>query len=289
MGKVKIAIKSIWGILVYPLLYYITSTVIGFIWGWITGFYIGFTTILQGHPASIEEIEEAIMAAVDFRIIALISCLITFFIVWLINHKVWKNTKFWNYSGVAVTTMLLCAVFGLLFNQVVMSGLYYVGLFTLYIGHQDFLTDLMRGNFLMAIFVVALVMPFVEEVIFRGVVLRRLLNCTSTEGALVIHALIFAVVHGDFTQGLYAFFLGLVLGWAYMKFNNIWVPIIMHMAFNLYGVLFANRAGIFEPSSAVFILMTVVAVIACILLGVLLMKRYNNIPDLIIDENIEES
>lgn len=48
-----------------------------------------------------------------------------------------------------------------------------------------------------------------------------------------IQALAFGIIHGNLVQGTYAFFLGLVLGYVYQKYHNIWMCMLLHAVINL--------------------------------------------------------
>jgi membrane protease YdiL (CAAX protease family) len=84
---------------------------------------------------------------------------------------------------------------------------------------------------------VAILGPVLEELVFRKILCDRLLPLG--EGyAVVISAAIFALVHGNFFQIFYAFFLGLIFGLIYVKTGRIRYSIIYHGAINfLNGVV----------------------------------------------------
>jgi CAAX protease family protein len=84
-----------------------------------------------------------------------------------------------------------------------------------------------------------------EELLFRGVLLRLLVEMTNTTVALAISAVVFGLVHlanpGATIWGALAIAVeaGLMLGAAYVAFQNLWVPIGLHLAWNW------AQAGIF--------------------------------------------
>lgn len=49
--------------------------------------------------------------------------------------------------------------------------------------------------------------------------------------------LIFAAVHGNLLQALYAFILGALLVWTYERFAKLTAPIILHVSANLISIL----------------------------------------------------
>ena len=45
-------------------------------------------------------------------------------------------------------------------------------------------------------------------------------------------AILFGVYHGSLLQGVYACALGILIGWSYERFKNIFAPILLHMSAN---------------------------------------------------------
>lgn len=76
-----------------------------------------------------------------------------------------------------------------------------------------------------------LVAPVVEELIFRGLVLRGLEKYGKIF-AILISAILFGLFHGNIVQGPYAFAVGLVLGYTAVEYNIGWA-MVLHMINNL--------------------------------------------------------
>ena len=76
--------------------------------------------------------------------------------------------------------------------------------------------------------------PIVEEVMFRGILLSRLLP--FGEGfAILVSALLFGFFHGNFAQFFYAFAIGLIFGLIASKTGRILYTAILHVALNFFG------------------------------------------------------
>lgn len=73
--------------------------------------------------------------------------------------------------------------------------------------------------------------PVVEELIFRGLLLR-LLEPWGKRFAIVASALLFGLFHGNLVQIPYAFLVGLVLGVVTMEYSIGWA-MVLHMVNNL--------------------------------------------------------
>ena len=55
--------------------------------------------------------------------------------------------------------------------------------------------------------------------------------------AMIWSALVFGVFHGNLVQGVYAFLIGLFFAWLMERTQRILVPMLGHMAANLFIVL----------------------------------------------------
>ena len=82
--------------------------------------------------------------------------------------------------------------------------------------------------------VVALLPPVVEELVFRGAVLRSLLEWKPQRPWLmiVVSALIFALVHVNPAQLLHTFLVGLLLGWLYWRTGSVVPGVALHWTNN---------------------------------------------------------
>ena len=73
--------------------------------------------------------------------------------------------------------------------------------------------------------------PIVEEILFRGVLLRGL-ERHGKRFAIVGSAILFGFFHGNLVQSPYAFAVGLVLGYVAMEYSIGWA-MVLHMVNNL--------------------------------------------------------
>ena len=83
-----------------------------------------------------------------------------------------------------------------------------------------------------------------EEIIFRGFYLHFFKTKFGFIGANLITAFLFSALHfqyiaqQNFIQLVILFVLGLFLGYVYEKTKSLWVPIIIHITFNILIFLF---------------------------------------------------
>jgi membrane protease YdiL (CAAX protease family) len=84
-----------------------------------------------------------------------------------------------------------------------------------------------------------IIVAVVEEVLFRGYVLRNLMRSYNKYIALVISSILFALMHGINPNiswfGMFDLFLaGLALGVSYSYTKNLWFPIAYHFSWNFF-------------------------------------------------------
>ena len=116
------------------------------------------------------------------------------------------------------------------------------------VNDQNVLTIVGENHFLSTLCIVVLV-PIVEETLYRGVVFGGIYR-KSPWAAYLVSTVAFAAIHvigyiGSYSpvQLLLCFLqylpAGLCLGWAYAKSDCIWASILMHMTINQIGLSLA--------------------------------------------------
>ena len=95
--------------------------------------------------------------------------------------------------------------------------------------------EIIDGSPLYLVFFFAVILgPIVEEVMFRRIVLQRLLP--FGEGfAVLTSALLFGLFHGNLSQFIYAFLFGALLGFLYCRTGRLRHTVLLHAALNLVG------------------------------------------------------
>jgi len=79
--------------------------------------------------------------------------------------------------------------------------------------------------------------PILEELLFRGIILDGYLKNYSPLMSALVSGFLFALVHGNLTQGVGAFFMGLVVGLLYWRVRSLIFCILLHMLINFVAFL----------------------------------------------------
>lgn len=113
--------------------------------------------------------------------------------------------------------------------------------------HMPELPNVVEGEFDMIMkdrwgyFVVGLLAPLAEEMVFRGAILRSLLRWKQNPWVgIAISALLFAVVHMNPAQMPHAFLIGLLLGWMYWRTDSIVPGVVYHWVNNTVAYVMYN-------------------------------------------------
>lgn len=106
-----------------------------------------------------------------------------------------------------------------------------------------------EGNPLITFFIMVICAPIFEEIIFRKLLIDR--SAKYGEGmAVLLSGLMFGLFHGNLSQFMYAFTLGIFFAFIYIKTGRILYSIILHMAINFMGsvlsVIIMNASGYLE-------------------------------------------
>ena len=105
------------------------------------------------------------------------------------------------------------------------------------IAYQNVAALFYQPSLLTQIIGLGLIVPIVEELLFRGVIFRRLRREFGRKAAVGISALIFGLIHGNLVQFIYAFILGALFAYLYELLGIIWVPICLHITANLVAIM----------------------------------------------------
>ena len=90
---------------------------------------------------------------------------------------------------------------------------------------------------------VGIIAPFLEEWLFRGIILAALLRRYEPRKAIIWSAVIFGIAHLNPWQFIAAFIIGCAMGWLFWRTRSIWIGIFMHWANNTAGFLLGFYAG----------------------------------------------
>lgn len=80
--------------------------------------------------------------------------------------------------------------------------------------------------------VTVLIVPFFEELIFRGLLYRRMRDYLGFWTSAALSAFCFGFLHGFAAQSLFAFGMGLFFAWVYERCNMLYAAVFVHATAN---------------------------------------------------------
>ena len=104
--------------------------------------------------------------------------------------------------------------------------------------------------------------PIGEELIFRGVTMRLARRALPFWLANIFQALMFGIFHMNWIQGIYAFALGLLLGYVCEKGGSIYYSLLMHILFNFWGTVLEQLLGNFGSTIFTALLMLLIMIVS---------------------------
>lgn len=116
-------------------------------------------------------------------------------------------------------------------------------------------------NSLISFSVVMLAAPVVEEIVFRGIVLGELKTSMNFYFANFLSALAFGIMHGSVFQAACTFVFGFILGLTAKKSRGLFLPVIIHIVYNLCDFLSDYYYILAEFSGGYIILISAIILI----------------------------
>ena len=159
------------------------------------------------------------------------------FLYWLILQMVPKARQNWTYPmgvGRFLGWFVICmggVYFGNLIGQFLMAVVSAITGQPMVNQVEEMIMDMS----LWAVIVSAVILaPIMEELIFRKLVLDRLAGYGPAV-AMSVSALVFGLAHGNFYQFFYAFLLGLIFAYIYLRTGKVRYSMMLHMMVNFCG------------------------------------------------------
>ena len=197
----------------------------------------------------------------------------------ILHHKQLSYARLFHDAPVsaAATLGLLIVPIALLVPALVLANL---AVNTLLISleapneYQQQMFERMMSIDVMSLLYVCVLAPFLEEMLFRGVILRSFLVQYPKGRAIAASAILFGIAHLNAYQFVVGVTIGLVLGWLYERTRSLWPCIALHALYNAASValtvMYANNAGKFGSDISIFAWM---GAFALALVGALGLKR----------------
>ena len=160
----------------------------------------------------------------------LLTFIITFGATFILATKMWSDRVIEkNKTPFAIFILLMPATIGMaIFSEGIVALLPMPQIVA------DFFASMVKFD-LPSYLTVAIAAPILEELIFRGVILKGFLKRYNPTKAIIFSALLFGIAHLNPWQFIAAFIAGVAIGWVYWKTRSIWPAIFIHFANNSFS------------------------------------------------------
>lgn len=251
--KDNVLIKA-WNILYPILIYYVVSNVVMALLTIVLGIsqteYAGYYMMLQTIAAAV-----SIPALMKF--FRADRMIFTVFQQRTINEykEIKRKEKILN----AVLTFVGGALAGLVLNHLISV----TGLTETSSAYQEITNHFYAGGIVFEILGVGVLVPIVEELLYRGIVYGRLSDWVGLWPAAIVSAVIFGALHFNVVQFIYASLMGLLLVYFLEKTHNLSGAILAHMGANLFTVIRTETGFLdfVEKSPVIFWIFTIITAI----------------------------
>jgi membrane protease YdiL (CAAX protease family) len=152
----------------------------------------------------------------------------------------------------------------------------------------DMIEKMVSSGLPAGILMVVLIGPVVEELIFRKLMLDRIRNY-GEKTAIVFSALCFGLFHGNLAQFLYAFMVGLFLGYVYCRTGKVVITMVLHGLMNLIScsiILLAPMMTMTNITGALTMLVMGLTIMVLLVLGLVQLIRHLRRKDLRTDNSM---
>ncbi len=140
-----------------------------------------------------------------------------------------KKAALWKYGGILI---MICAMTLGLNNLIEISGLMSAS-----DGYEDTMNALYAASLSVQILCLGILIPICEELVFRGLMFRRLRQGNSFLAAALYSSAVFGFLHVNLVQMLYGFLLGFTFCYLYEKYGSVKAPMCAHISSNILSVL----------------------------------------------------
>lgn len=158
--------------------------------------------------------------------------------VYLMRQDDWKRMYFGNIWKITVLDAGIAFGLGMCYGQIGNTVIGLLNLFDLFGSYNQMMGQVLTGeNFFSMLLWIGIAAPAAEELLFRGLIYRRLKDYVNPWAAMLISSLMFGIYHGNMIQFLYATFMGIIFVLLLERTRSMWGCILAHMGANIWSVV----------------------------------------------------
>ncbi|HCW52754.1 MAG TPA: hypothetical protein DG753_03230, partial [Clostridium sp.] len=123
--------------------------------------------------------------------------------------------------------------------------------------------------FIISSVMIVLSATILEEIMFRGILLKKIASRGNLKKAIIISSAIFGILHPSLGI-ISAFITGVILGLLYIKYNNILIPMLLHILHNSVIQLITLISSVY-PSTDTEVALSTAQINICLILSIIIL------------------
>lgn len=153
------------------------------------------------------------------------------------DKKYWPVKPFVERKGQPLKKYVYIVILSLIVSVASENLFDIIGIIDVSETYNKFLDAMEKTPFIWEFVAAVVAAPLVEELVFRGLLHKRLRRCLDMKKSALISAFAFGITHGNFVQFVYAFIVGLLLAYIYELYNSLWAAILFHACNNMISAV----------------------------------------------------
>jgi len=180
---------------------------------------------------------DSIIYGIGIIFINLLTFGLVIFLGFKKSHKNFNEVFMFNNVSLKYWMSIIVFMFGfVIVSSEIDNILHYILPMPLFF--QDLFESMLVNKYIIvSILLVGIIPAFVEEMLFRGVILNGFRGNYSVRKAIILSSLLFGIVHLNPWQFVTAFIIGIISAWICIKTESIILSIYIHLFNNMVSVL----------------------------------------------------
>lgn len=222
------------------------SLIIGFVYSYMKGREYAAMGLSQEEGYALYQADAASITGICLGLGAIATLLVYFIVEKVKKSSLAKETDMKKVSAKQLGLTIIGAAGAMFFMNNIISILPIPEELTG--GLESGMSNLTAYPFWQAILVNAILVPILEEVVFRGYIYSRLSKAMPSVVAALISSLVFGISHGTVLWAIWAFIVGMIICAVRVKSGSIIPGIIFHIIMNAYAMI-VSYFNIYEGAS----------------------------------------
>ena len=131
-----------------------------------------------------------------------------------------------------IPMLVMAGAVNIVLNNLIMIG----GLSNYSAEYREITKAFYSASLGMQILCLGILVPIAEELVFRGLMYRRMREDTGVVMSIIYSAVVFGLFHGNMVQMIYGTLMGVMLAYVCEKYGSVAAPIAAHIMVNMVSV-----------------------------------------------------